>query len=315
MLREKGAMLCYTDTDAGDSPPVIATAASGYLRLRRTHYEDDGARRVGRAHRGACARARLRLLHARGRRAGRGVRAQAAGTVEAREAKMNDTAPAAGAIERLQALLREERAADRGPLVHLRLPLRHPHGRPRRFLARDRPAALLPRRDPGGADADVPRGGRAPADPAGLFFVKRWYYQYRTALVHFFLGTLLNVYTIFFFKSSSLLVSFGFLAFPGVPAVGQRVRALQVAWACRSSSPCSPCARCASPPTWCRSSSARSALAVFLVSMLAGCVPVGRRRLVDQEQEAGSLSPRPQADAAAARRRADRASSCSTTSG
>jgi len=39
-LREKGAMLCYTDTDEGDSPPVIATAASGYLRLRRTHYED-----------------------------------------------------------------------------------------------------------------------------------------------------------------------------------------------------------------------------------------------------------------------------------
>jgi len=40
--------------------------------------------------------------------------------------------------------------------------------------------------------------------------VKRWYYPYRTAIVHFFLGTLLNVYTIFFFKSSSLLVSFSF---------------------------------------------------------------------------------------------------------
>jgi len=39
-LREKRAMLCYTDTDEGDSPPVIATADSGYLRLRRTHYED-----------------------------------------------------------------------------------------------------------------------------------------------------------------------------------------------------------------------------------------------------------------------------------
>jgi uncharacterized protein YecE (DUF72 family) len=39
-LRAKGAMLCYTDTDEGDSPPVVATAASGYLRLRRTHYED-----------------------------------------------------------------------------------------------------------------------------------------------------------------------------------------------------------------------------------------------------------------------------------
>ena len=39
-LRARGAMLCYTDTDEGDSPPVVATAASGYLRLRRTHYED-----------------------------------------------------------------------------------------------------------------------------------------------------------------------------------------------------------------------------------------------------------------------------------
>ena len=55
--------------------------------------------------------------------------------------------------------------------------------------------------------------GQPQPEPAGAFFVKRWYYQYRTALVHFFLGTLLNVYTIFFFKSSSLLVSFGFLAF------------------------------------------------------------------------------------------------------
>src|SRR5260221_11276932 len=33
-------MLCYTDTEEGDSPPIVATAASGYLRLRRTHYED-----------------------------------------------------------------------------------------------------------------------------------------------------------------------------------------------------------------------------------------------------------------------------------
>ena len=39
-LREKGAMLCYTDTDAGDSPPVVATAATSYLRLRRTQYDE-----------------------------------------------------------------------------------------------------------------------------------------------------------------------------------------------------------------------------------------------------------------------------------
>jgi hypothetical protein len=45
----------------------------------------------------------------------------------------------------------------------------------------------------------------------GMFVVRRWYYRYRNALLHFFLGTLLNLYAIFFFKSSSLLVSFSFL--------------------------------------------------------------------------------------------------------
>ena len=39
-LRAKGAMLCYTDTDEGDSPPVVATSNCAYLRLRRTHYDD-----------------------------------------------------------------------------------------------------------------------------------------------------------------------------------------------------------------------------------------------------------------------------------
>ena len=46
----------------------------------------------------------------------------------------------------------------------------------------------------------------------GMFAIRRWYYRYRNALLHFFLGTLLNLYAIFFFKSSSLLVSFSFLA-------------------------------------------------------------------------------------------------------
>lgn len=38
-LRARGAMLCVTDTDEGDTP-FIATCDYGYLRLRRTHYED-----------------------------------------------------------------------------------------------------------------------------------------------------------------------------------------------------------------------------------------------------------------------------------
>jgi hypothetical protein len=58
------------------------------------------------------------------------------------------------------------------------------------------------------------QGGAAPPpDPAGLPRLQRWYYEYRGAAIHFALGALMNLYAIFFFKSSSLLVSFGFLAF------------------------------------------------------------------------------------------------------
>ena len=49
-LREKGAMLCCTDSEEGDSPPLVATSNNAYLRLRRTHYDDAGlsdwARRI-----------------------------------------------------------------------------------------------------------------------------------------------------------------------------------------------------------------------------------------------------------------------------
>jgi uncharacterized protein YecE (DUF72 family) len=38
-LRGRGAILCVTDTDEGDTP-FVATADCGYVRLRRTHYDD-----------------------------------------------------------------------------------------------------------------------------------------------------------------------------------------------------------------------------------------------------------------------------------
>jgi len=47
----------------------------------------------------------------------------------------------------------------------------------------------------------------------GMPKLKRWYFEYRMAAVHFLLGALLSVYTLFFFKSSSVLVSFAFLLF------------------------------------------------------------------------------------------------------
>jgi len=39
MLRANGTMLCVTDTDEGDTP-FVSTSDYGYVRLRRTHYDD-----------------------------------------------------------------------------------------------------------------------------------------------------------------------------------------------------------------------------------------------------------------------------------
>jgi len=38
-LRSRAAILCVTDTDEGDTP-FVATSTCGYVRLRRTHYDD-----------------------------------------------------------------------------------------------------------------------------------------------------------------------------------------------------------------------------------------------------------------------------------
>jgi uncharacterized protein YecE (DUF72 family) len=40
LLRARGVMLCTADTDKGDPPPLVATAKTGYLRLRREAYSD-----------------------------------------------------------------------------------------------------------------------------------------------------------------------------------------------------------------------------------------------------------------------------------
>jgi hypothetical protein len=55
--------------------------------------------------------------------------------------------------------------------------------------------------------------GAPPRELAGQPRPVLWYYEYRSAAIHFALGALMNLYAIFFFKSSSLLVSFGFLGF------------------------------------------------------------------------------------------------------
>ncbi|MDH3320072.1 MAG: DUF2914 domain-containing protein [Betaproteobacteria bacterium] len=66
--------------------------------------------------------------------------------------------------------------------------------------------------------------GAPPPEPAGQPRLWLWYHEYRSAAIHFALGTLLNLYAIFFFKSSSLLVSFGFLAFLVVLLVANESR-------------------------------------------------------------------------------------------
>jgi DUF2914 family protein len=115
-------------------------------------------------------------------------------------------------------------------------------------------------------------GGQAP-DPAGLFVLKRWYYQYRTALIHFFLGTLLNVYTLFFFKSSSLLVSFSFLAFLVFllwANESERFKSLGLPFKFTLFALCVLCFAANVVPIFVGS----IGLVVFLVSMLAGCLPL-----------------------------------------
>jgi uncharacterized protein YecE (DUF72 family) len=62
-LRERGAALCVADTDEGDTP-FVCTSDSGYLRLRRTHYDDkDLAAWVGRIKAQPLARAYIYFKH------------------------------------------------------------------------------------------------------------------------------------------------------------------------------------------------------------------------------------------------------------
>ncbi len=115
--------------------------------------------------------------------------------------------------------------------------------------------------------------GKPPLEAGTVFAVKRWYYQYRTAIIHFFLGTLLNVYTIFFFKSSSLLVSFAFLAFLVFllwANESARFKSLGLSFKFTLLSLCMLCFSANVVPIFVGS----IGLVVFLLSMFAGCLPL-----------------------------------------
>ena len=62
-LRGRPAMLCVTDTDEGDTP-FVATSDCGYVRLRRTHYDEGDLRAwVDRIAARALARTYVYFMH------------------------------------------------------------------------------------------------------------------------------------------------------------------------------------------------------------------------------------------------------------
>ncbi len=112
-----------------------------------------------------------------------------------------------------------------------------------------------------------------PIDTSKMFVLKRWFYDYRTALVHFLFGTLLNGYTIFFFKSSSLIVSFVFMVFMALLLVANeshRFKKSGLTFKFALLSLCFLCYFAYVTPVLAASLS----LLVFLLSMLLGCLPL-----------------------------------------
>jgi hypothetical protein len=114
-----------------------------------------------------------------------------------------------------------------------------------------------------------------PDEPAleSLGPVRRFYYRYRAAILGFFLGTLLNMYTLFFFKSSSLVVSFSFMLVMVALLLGNEFgpfKRLGLAFKFALLSLCglSFCAT-VMPVMF-----GHVGTAIFLASMAVGCVPI-----------------------------------------
>ena len=114
--------------------------------------------------------------------------------------------------------------------------------------------------------------GKPPRDLAGLNAVKRFYYEYRNAIVHFILGSLLSLYTLYFFKSSSLFVSFGFMAILVVLLVineSERFKKLGLSFKFALLSICTLSFCAGVVPVFIGS----IGMLVFMASMLVGCIP------------------------------------------
>ena len=115
--------------------------------------------------------------------------------------------------------------------------------------------------------------GTVSTPPEGAGRMKRWYLEYRLPIVSFLLGTLLNMYTLFFFKSASLLVSFAFMLFLVALLFANEAKSLKfLGLALRFAllGLCFLCFAAATVPIAIGS----TGLGVFLVSMLVGALPL-----------------------------------------
>lgn len=114
--------------------------------------------------------------------------------------------------------------------------------------------------------------GQPAPDLAAAPRLKRWYYEYRNPAIHFLLGALLSAYTLFFFKSSSLLVSFGFMAvlvFLLVANEWERFKALGLRFKFALLGLCWLAYFAYVIPV----AIGQTGLLIFLLSMAVGCVP------------------------------------------
>ena len=134
---------------------------------------------------------------------------------------------------------------------------------------------------------------RTEAQPAQLSSasrMKRWYYDYRNPAIHFLLGALLSAYTLFYFKSSSLLVSFGFLAVLLALLVANelpRFKALGLPFKFALLALCWLSFFAYVVPTLI----GQTGLLVFLLSMAVGCVPLAAVAFLRQDRKRQVLVP------------------------
>ncbi|HEY1288947.1 MAG TPA: DUF2914 domain-containing protein [Burkholderiales bacterium] len=131
----------------------------------------------------------------------------------------------------------------------------------------------------------------AAAPAAGGSRLRRRYLEYRNPAIHFLLGALLSAYTLFFFKSSSLLVSFGFMGVLVALLVANesaRFKALGLPFKFALLGLCYLAFFAYVVPVLI----GQTGLAVFLLSMALGCVPLAAVAfLAARERKARILVP------------------------